>query len=232
MSPDLQIPLPIGLDVEARFDTYFAGGNETLMRALREPRSPGLWLAGDARSGRSHLLQAVAAERSAGEVIYLPLATGLPPEAIEGLPAASVICLDDVDAIAGDAAWERALMQLYENVLRNAGCIIASAAKRPQDAGFGLDDLISRFSALSVFRLQAPDDAGQLQALTMRAKARGLTLPDETARYLVQRLPRELPVLFDWLRLFDQRSLAAGRKLTVPFVRDVMNSGLTPDDAD
>lgn len=231
MGREPQMPLAIGLDVEARFETYYAGQNGAALNALRAPRAPGLWLAGAPRSGRSHLLQAVAAARPAGEVVYLPLGTGLPPRAVDGLPAKKLICLDDVDAVAGDAAWERALLLLYESVLAAGGSIIASAGDQPQRIGLELDDLVSRFGALSFFRLQPPDDEGQLRALKMRATARGLTLPDETARFLVQRLPRELPVLFDWLRLFDQRSLAARRKLTVPFVRDVINSGQTPDDA-
>lgn len=220
-----QLPLDIGLDVEARFDTFYAGPNAAVLAALREPPSPGLWLAGARGSGRSHLLQAAVAEQPAGGAMYLPLRVGLPAEAIEGLPADALICIDDIECVTGDGAWERALLVLYERVLAARGRLVISAPARPADAGFTLPDLESRCAALSLFRLQPPDDAGQLEALKMRAEARGLVLPDETARYLVLRLPRDLSVLFAWLKRIDSRSLAAGRRLTVPFVRDVLREG-------
>lgn len=219
-----QLPLDIGLDVEARFDTFYAGPNANAVAALSAPPRPGVWLAGARGSGRSHLLQAAAAEHDAGTAFYLPLRTGLPAAAIEGLPASALVCIDDIEAVAGDADWERALLVLYERLLEGGGRLIVSAPARPGDAGLALADLESRLASLSSFRLQPPDDAGQLEALMMRAKARGLALPDETARYLQLRLPRDLVVLFDWLKLLDERSLAAGRRLTVPFVREVLRS--------
>ncbi len=219
-----QLPLDIGLDVEARFDTFYAGPNATVVAALRAPPRPGVWLAGARGSGRSHLLQAAAAECAAGTAFYLPLRTGLPADAIDGLPASALVCIDDIEAVAGDATWERALLVLYERLLEGGGRLVVSAPSRPGDAGLALADLESRLASLPSFRLQPPDDAGQLEALKMRAGARGLELPDDAARYLQLRLPRDLVVLFDWLKLLDERSLAAGRRLTVPFVRDVLRA--------
>ena len=219
-----QLPLDIGLDVEARFDTFYAGPNANAVAALRAPPRPGVWLAGARGSGRSHLLQAAAAEHAAGTAFYLPLRTGLPADAIDGLPASALVCIDDLEAVAGDAAWERALLVLYERLLEGGGRLVVSAPSRPVDAGLALADLESRLASLPSFRLQPPDDAGQLEALMMRVEARGLSLPDDTARYLQLRLPRDLVVLFDWLKLLDGRSLAAGRRLTVPFVREVLRA--------
>ena len=219
-----QLPLDIGLDVEARFDTFFAGPNENAVAALREPPRPGVWLAGARGSGRSHLLQAAAADYPPGSAFYLPLRAGMPAAAVEDLPVDALVCIDDIETVAGESEWERALLVLYERLLGGGGRLVVSAPARPADAGIGLADLESRFAALSQFRLQPPDDAGQLEALLMRAEARGLRLPEDTARYLLLRLPRDLAVLFDRLRLLDERSLAAGRRLTVPFVRDVLRA--------
>lgn len=219
-----QLPLDIGLDVEARFDTFYAGRNANVVAALRTPPRPGVWLAGARGSGRSHLLQAAAAERPAGTAFYLPLRTGLPAAAIDGLPATALVCIDDIEAVAGDSDWERALLVLYERLLQGDGRLVVSAPARPADAGLALADLESRLSSLSQFRLQPPDDAGQLEALRMRAAERGLALTEEAARYMQLRLPRDLAVLFDWLRLLDEHSLAAGRRLTVPFVREVLRA--------
>lgn len=218
-----QLALAIERDVEARFDTFFAGPNAAAVAALRPPAPPGVWLAGGPGSGRSHLLQAVVADAAPGAAMYLPLAAGVvTPEALHGLPPDMIVCIDDIDCIAGDDAWERALLVLYEQLRAGRGALVAAARDNVRHCHFALADLNSRFAALSAFRLQQPDDAGQLVALKMRAAARGLTLPDDVARYLVRRLPRELPTLFEWLALFDRESLAAGRALTIPFVRDVI----------
>jgi len=62
----------------------------------------------------------------------------------------------------------------------------------------------------------------QLAALRLRAQQRGFELPDETARYLQRRLPRDLRSLFAVLDELDAAALAAQRRLTVPFIKDVL----------
>ena len=113
--PGAQIALPVSLDVEARFETYHPGNNAAVVAALQAPSSPGIWLAGAPGSGRSHLLQAVVAAAPAGEALYLPLASGLPAAAVDGLSGALTVCLDDVDAVAGERTWESRLFALYEH---------------------------------------------------------------------------------------------------------------------
>jgi DnaA family protein len=71
-------------------------------------------------------------------------------------------------------------------------------------------------------RLTWLDDTQRMQALQLRAREKGFDMPDETARYLLRRLPRDLPALFDLLERLDAASLAAQRKLTVPFVKSVL----------
>ena len=56
----------------------------------------------------------------------------------------------------------------------------------------------------------------------MRAQQRGFDLPDETARYLQRRLPRDMRSLFAVLDELDSAALAAQRRLTVPFIKDVL----------
>jgi DnaA family protein len=51
---------------------------------------------------------------------------------------------------------------------------------------------------------------------------RGFELPDETAQYLLRRLPRDMATLCRFLDELDEASLAAQRRLTVPFVKEVM----------
>ena len=56
-----------------------------------------------------------------------------------------------------------------------------------------------------------------------RARARGLDLSDEVGVYLLRRCPRDTHALFALLERLDKASLAAQRRLTIPFVRDLLS---------
>ena len=222
-----QLPLPVKLDDYAVFDTFLPDGNTTAVAHLQAlsatPGSIGAWLWGAASSGKTHLLQAVC-ERAGDEAAYLPLNDLQPvgPSMLTGMSDRAFVCLDDVDAVAADADWQRALFTLFEAATA-AGSKIVATAKGPQrQLPFSLADLASRFSLLPAFRIRALDDDGRVRALVLRARHRGLELPEETARFLATRARRDMASLHALLDRLDERALAAQRKLTIPFVRDVL----------
>ena len=142
-----------------------------------------------------------------------------------------MVCIDDVHAIAGEHAWERALFALY-NALLDAGGALAFAAPRPPGGvGIALADLASRLAAARVYGLQPLDEARLLVALQNRAARRGFDLPDETGRWMLRRLPRDAATLFELLDRLDLAALAAQRRLTVPFVRETL-AAARPDTQD
>ena len=61
-----------------------------------------------------------------------------------------------------------------------------------------------------------------MEALRLRAAQRGLQLPHDTAEYLVQHLPSDLPTLCRVLDDLDEASLVAQRRLTIPFIREAL----------
>jgi DnaA family protein len=73
-----------------------------------------------------------------------------------------------------------------------------------------------------VFLLRALDEAEQVQALQLHAQRRGFELPEETAHWLQKRYPRDMRTLHSLLDKLDEAALVAQRKLTVPFIRDVL----------
>ncbi len=73
-----------------------------------------------------------------------------------------------------------------------------------------------------VYQLHDLDDAGRVDALRLRAAQRGLQLPQETSEYLLRRMPRDLKSLHLLLDQLDEASLIAQRRLTIPFIRDVL----------
>ena len=225
-----QLPLGLQLKASARFSNFVAGPNAELIGQLRQaaraPSETFFFCWGSAGSGRTHLLQACCHEAASDgrTVAYVSLrdTVGLSPALLEGWEQFDLVCVDDVDAVAGDPDWEEALFHLYNRMRESGSTLIVSASAAPAQLRIGLPDLLSRLGWGVVYQLKALDDTQRMQALQLRARQRGCEMPDETASYLLRRLPRDMPALFDLLDHLDQASLAAQRKLTVPFVKSVL----------
>jgi DnaA family protein len=216
-----------------RFETYHEGANAAAVADLKQlvgaaGHAP-LWIQGPAGVGKSHLLQAccaLAGQRGLTSAC-LPLASSvdLDPGLLAGLEQLDLVALDDIDAIAGQPIWEQALFTLHNELLELGGRLACSAQLPPAGVAFRLPDLASRLSACVVHRLQPLAEQDQALALRRRAAHRGLELPDETLLYLTRRAPRDFAALCRLLDELDTEALAAQRRLTVPFVRQVLERG-------
>jgi DnaA family protein len=218
-----QLPLGVRLRAEAVFASFWVGENREVIAALQASSTAPLWIWGPPGSGKTHLLQAVCA--AAGETAaYFPLqrSLALPPEALAGFERLPVLCVDDVDAVAADAVWETALFGLFNAAAELRTRLIFAAAAAPRQLEWGLEDWRSRAAACIVYQVRELDDVGRIEALRLRAAQRGLQLPNETAEYLVKRLPRDAHSLFEILDQLDEASLVAQRRLTIPFIRDAL----------
>jgi DnaA-homolog protein len=218
-----QLALGVRLRADAVFESFWPGLNSEIVATLRVPSAAPLWLWGAGGSGKTHLLQAVCAAAGA-PAAYFPLARSLalPPEALAGFERTRVLCVDDVDAVAGDLAWERALFRLFNEAAELRTPLIFAAAAPPRQSDWRLEDWRSRAAACVVYQLRELDDEGRIEALRLRAAQRGLQLPYETSEYLLKRMPRDLRSLFEILDQLDEASLVAQRRLTIPFIRDAL----------
>ena len=117
------------------------------------------------------------------------------------------------------------LFSFYNELLERRGRLVAAATAAPGALPFALADLASRFGAAAVHRLAPLEEAEQAEALARRARHRGLELPEETLTFLTRRAPRDFAALCRLLDELDLESLAAQRRLTVPFVRERWRSG-------
>ncbi|CAK0765683.1 inibitor of reinitiation of DNA replication [Gammaproteobacteria bacterium] len=219
-----QLPLRFKVREGTTFDDYLPGPNCEAVDLLRRDSEPYAYLWGAEGVGKSHLLQAACRTREAAA--YLPLGELLDHDSgvLEGLETLSLVCLDDLERVAGNEAWERALCDLY-NRLREAGVPLRAAGNAaPSALGLTLADLVSRLGWGPIYHLQELDDSDKATALRQRAHSRGLDLPEEVARYLLRHQPRDNASLFKLLDHLDQASLAAQRRLTIPFVRTVLTT--------
>ncbi|HXZ60946.1 MAG TPA: DnaA regulatory inactivator Hda [Steroidobacteraceae bacterium] len=230
-----QLPLGVRLPDRALFESFLPGRNAEALahaRAVARGEARGLsWLSGPGGAGKTHLLQATCAAASgAWRAGYLPLAavTHLGGGVLEGLGQLQCLCLDDLDRVAGELAWERSLFGLLREIEDAGGALLAAARAPPALLPWALPDLGSRFAACAVFALRALDEAEQHAALELRARLRGLELPEETWQWLRRRYPRDMRRLYELLDTLDTAALAAQRRLTIPFIRDVLRSAPRP----
>jgi len=251
-----QLPLALRWPAQQRFDAYVRGDNGVaiglLSEAAQSAAAPWVFLAGMAGSGKTHLLIAAcaAANASGRDAQYLSLrrvaADGAPAALQSGVDAGAavsrpdiattlralqgsqVLALDDVDAIAGSAEAEHALFDLYNRARSDKATLLFSAAAPPAQAGFDLPDLVSRLSACAQFALKPLADAERREALRLRAQARGLMLDDSVLDWLFARTQRDLGSLTALLDRLDRESLAAQRRITVPFLRQLLDADINP----
>lgn len=227
--PHPQLALDLAWDDRIDLDLFEAGPNAEAVAAIAASPgtgAPAVTLYGEAGTGKSHLLQA-ACERAAcagGTAVYLPLQAlrGQPPDLCQGLEAMDLIAVDDGDLLPGRAPWQDAVFHLYNRVRERGGTFLYAGRSRPDALPGMLPDLASRLRWGLVFRLAPLDDAACLIALQRRAARRGLTLPAGVGRYLLSRYPRGAARLFAMLDTLDAASLERGRRLTIPFVREVL----------
>ena len=224
-----QLPLSVRLPDTARLASFVPGANEEVIQLLESvgdgtPRT--IWLWGRSGSGKTHLLQAACAavgERGA-TACYLVPGPESSPEQIEGCESLDLVCLDGVERIAGAAAWNAALFRMHTLMQDGAGRLLIASTLPPSAVGFVLPDLRSRLLAASVHQLHELEDVDLVAALQCRAKRRGLELGEEAALYLVHRLPRDMHSMMAVLDELDLASLAAQRRLTVPFLRQALET--------
>ena len=222
-----QLPLALRYPPDQRFETW-RGASLPLARlqalAAGESRDA-LYLQGGSGSGKTHLLLAAcaAAEAAGRRANYLSLARvrGHARDALHGIEQAELVALDDLDALAGSDD-EVALFDLHNRV-RDAGVALVYAARDvPAALPLVLPDLRSRLAQCSLVALRTLDDDGRADVLRQRAASRGLVFDDAALEWLLRRYSRDLSDLGALFDRLDRASLAAQRRLTVPFLRQVL----------
>lgn len=226
-----QLPLPIRLDARTTLDNYIAGANLEVVDCLRGllGRSPEIQVFIWSRTGRgkTHLLQALC--HAAGEkkrpAAYLPLQQ-LPhadPEILANLDQLRLVCVDDVEKVCGRPEWAEALFHLINRCRANSCPLVFTAAQSPQSMPVALPDLASRFLWGQVFHLKPLEDGDLTRFLSERSVERGLDMPDEAMRYLMQRSRRDVGELLKQMDALDEAALVHKRRITLPFAREILN---------
>ena len=235
-----QQPLELRLRAERTFDGFIgppaSGGARAcqLAQALAagRERTP-LYLWGPPASGKTHLLNAALAAAQARGLrgVYLPLrelGAAAVVEAVQDLDQFPLVCVDDLDAVAGDEPAELALFHLYDRLRTRGGRIIVTGSATPTALGLRRPELRSRLGWGVVCHLEPLGDTDKRVLLLRRAAEQGLTLAEPVADYLLRHHSRDLRDLLATLDRLERATLAAQRHPTLPFVRELLAAADAP----
>lgn len=229
MSPAPQLPLALRYPPDQRMDAFVAppaGAIAQLQALATQAGADWIYLSGPSGVGKTHLaLAACAASEAAGRsAAFVPLrsAAGRLRDALDSFDNRALVALDGLEAIAGNRDDEIALFE-FHNRARAAGTgVLYTATAAPEALDLSLPDLRSRLSQCTRVVLSPLDDEARREVLRDRARRRGLALDEAAIDWLLRRRGRDLATLTGLLDVLDRASLAAQRKVTVPFLREAL----------
>ena len=226
-----QIPLQLEPRRPDRFDEFVAGPNENVLAAVRQlldETGGSLFLSGPEGSGKSHLLNALChAARENGLAAFYIALKRLPEEAaasLEGLQVLDLVCVDDLDAVAGNPVWENALFACFNEVRAAHGRLLVSSSQSLASLELCLPDLASRLAWGVRQNLRLPDDNGKLEILQQRARTLRIELPEDVQNYLLKHSKRDMSSLLLALERLKDAAFVGKRKITVPLAREILKN--------
>lgn len=224
-----QIPLQLEPRRPDRFEDFVVGPNAIALGAVQHLLDePGgvLFLSGPEGSGKSHLLNALCHKaRSSGLAAFYIALKRLPDEAaagLEGLQQLDLVCVDDLDHVAGNPVWEQALFRCFNEIRDAGGRLLVSSSQPLSSLPIQLPDLASRLAWGVRQNLQPPDDAGKLEVLQQRARTLRIEVPLDVQNYLLRYGRRDMAFLLSALERLKDAAFADKRKITVPLAREIL----------
>lgn len=226
-----QLPFDFSVSEKHTFDNFLVSETNAelvaLLRHFAETEDGIAFVWGREGVGKSHLLQALCQdceEQDRLQALYLPVPKIklFGPEVFGSLHHMDLICLDDLQAIIGERDWEESLFGFFNRSRENGVKLLVTADNPPRGLDFALPDLASRMTWGVIYQLHELQDEEKLAALDRYARERHMPLANDVLQYLYSRHARDLESLLAVIDRLDKLSLAEKRRLTIPFVRQVM----------
>ncbi|MGR9015045.1 MAG: DnaA regulatory inactivator Hda [Gammaproteobacteria bacterium] len=226
-----QLPLHFEFRANQTFEDFFPGTNQEIVTHLQQCIAglgeQQIFLWGQSGLGKSHLLQACChrAQNLNLSSFYFDLAnTQLPdPAMLSGLDDYDVVCFDNIERIAGNAAWEQAFFNFFNQHRDRGHKLILSACSAPNALAIQLPDLRTRLNWGLTLKIQPLTDNDRVAALIFKADHMGFEIAPQAGRFLLTHYDRDLASLWALLEKLDKASLAAKRKLTIPFLKQILD---------
>jgi chromosomal replication initiation ATPase DnaA len=213
-----QLVLPFGVTPALGLsDFVVAPCNQDAFRFIaRWPDWPARAVAlhGPRSSGKSHLARIWHARSGA----HLLVSRELTAERIARLDAGIPVGVEDMDAAAPSADRDQALMALFER----PGEVLFTGRTPPAQWPAAMGDIRSRFDALLVFPVWAPDDALLRNLMHKHFADRQLNVPEAAIERIVLHLERTPDAIADFVGKVDAKALSEKRAITERLVLELI----------
>lgn len=227
----MQKILPLASNKSYTFNNLFVGNNLELVEQLKTvtlaKKSQFFYVWGAPGIGKTHLLRAtVQATKDRNEQAYYEIIQPFLSHnfaTLEKIIAAhDLIAIDDIEWLQADKEQQENFLHFYNLALAAERVLIVSANCPPSQLKLSLADLHSRLSWGYVYPIKPLNDEEKGELLSNEAKMRGFELNEEVTQFLINRVSRDLRALMRLLDELDQATLIHHRRLTIPFVKDIL----------
>lgn len=225
-----QIALPLSFDRQFSFDNYFSQQEklivDNLMTLIKSQGESMIGLWGKSGSGKTHLLNA-SAHFARQQGISFQLYDGIElvqydADLFEDLESCQVLAVDNLDALCGNQKWEEKCYQII-NISRNAGLgFLFTLSENPSYLSCRLADFQSRLSWGLLLQLHPTGEMDIANVIRLRAAMLGIELSEEVIAYLLTHYSRQLSEQIKLLRVLDNASLSAQKRITIPLIKQTL----------
>lgn len=226
----IQFPLQFEFQANKGFDCFYPGSNAEIITELQQLISGEgerqIFLYGEEAYGKSHLLQASCqrAHQQGMNPFYYPFNQRKLPtlSMFENLEQIKLVCFDAVDEIAGLLDWEQVFLNFFERHLENNHRLILAARIHPEDMEIKLPDLKRHLQNGLAMKIKPLANEEIVLALICKASHMGLTITPKVGHFLLKTYASDLPSMWILLEQLDKATLSAKRKLTIPFLKQIL----------
>ena len=216
-----QLPLALLPSQDFSFDNFVPGENwEALSQLMDCSTGKMFYLFGEAGSGKTHILKALAAERPATvyfSAVDFPTTLG---DCLASKP--QVIAVDDVQALSDEQQMTLFDLVNYTHRHKNnpdAVTLVAAGDQSPLNMPIR-EDLRNRLGWGLAYKLHSLKDEDILLAIEQRAFEKDLKINKEATDWLLKNTERNIRSLLAWRDALDLYSIAKRRQVTLQLIKD------------
>ena len=235
--------LVVGLQSKFTFSNFIEGKSNQLARAasLQVAENPGkvynpLLIYGAVGLGKTHLVHAIGnviVERPGARVAYLPamdfvrdMVSSLRHNRMEQFNryyrSFDALLVDDIQFFAGKSKSQEEFFHAFDALLQGDHQIVLTCDRYPREVDELPERLTSRFESGISYAIEPPELETRAAILTAKAAAANVTLPDDVALFLADRLKSNVRDLEGALRRVIMGSGFHGQSITIEFCRETL----------
>ena len=227
MNNPKQLTFPWNKSNKSKFDNfYFETSNIKVKDSLLGPED--IFLYGLKQTGKTFLLQSLCNYyfKEGKTSLFIPLkeVMDLGSQITESLESLDLICIDDVDLIAGDDSWEIAIFNLINECLLSNCRLVFCSSSNPSNINFELKDLMSRIKKINHIELSPVKASNLTNAIKFIVNARSINLGEREINYLITYSERSIANLVNIIKKLDDLSMELKRKISIPLIKEVIQA--------